>query len=143
MIDDALKLILGPQHWMPYPTWEDKMGELLVLRERFAVTLTFGLLGLAEGMQMIPDGGRLPKSTIPDHLEVVVRRVGDCVEVITRPQSVILRTDARLHAAAPDLLAALQEVLAAPVSGDHQHIAKREAAFVAARAAIAKAIGDA
>jgi hypothetical protein len=49
--------------------------------------------------------------------------------------------NARLIAAAPDLLAALQAVIAAPITGDHESIQRRDAAFTAARAAIAKATG--
>jgi hypothetical protein len=53
------------------------------------------------------------------------------------------KANARLIAAAPDLLAALQAVIAAPITGDHESIQRRDAAFTAAGTAIAKATGSA
>jgi hypothetical protein len=60
------------------------MSELPVLKYEHAISITFGLLGQPEGMLMKPE--LYGKAIIPDTMEVVVRRKGDCVEVVTRPR---------------------------------------------------------
>jgi hypothetical protein len=58
------------------------MVELPVLKYPGSVLISFVVRGSAEGMLVMPD--LYGKATIPDTMEVVIRRNGDCVEVVTR-----------------------------------------------------------
>ncbi len=58
------------------------MTELPVVKYPGSIGIGFVVQGLETGMSMVPD--LYGKCTIPDDMEVVVRRVGDCVEVVTR-----------------------------------------------------------
>jgi hypothetical protein len=65
-------------------TWEGRMAELPVLKYRGGIGIQFMTDGRAEGMLMQPD--LYGRASIPDTMEVVVRRKGDCVEVVVRPR---------------------------------------------------------
>lgn len=108
------------------------MAELPVLKYKGGIGISFTTEGRVEGMLMRPD--LYGMTSIPDNMEVVVRRAGDCVEVVTRPRV----TPDALTAAAPDLLAALQEV--AELQGSAH--APAGSLWSRVNAAIAKAIGE-
>lgn len=61
-----------------------EMVELPVLKYKGGIGISFVTEGRAEGMLMRPD--LYGMTSIPDSMEVVVRRAGDCVEVVTRPR---------------------------------------------------------
>jgi hypothetical protein len=60
------------------------MTELRVLKYPGSIGIGFVVEGRAEGMAMKPD--LYGMCTIPDTMEIVIRRAGDCVEVVTRPR---------------------------------------------------------
>jgi hypothetical protein len=60
------------------------MNELPVVKYPGGIGIGFEVQGRATGMQMNPD--LYGRCIIPDEMEVVVRRNGDCVEVVTRPR---------------------------------------------------------
>ena len=62
----------------------DEMVELPVVKCPGSMGIGFVVEGRAEGMMMKPD--LYGMCTIPDNMEVVIRRAGDCVEVVTRPR---------------------------------------------------------
>jgi hypothetical protein len=60
------------------------MAELPMVKYPGSIGIGFVVQGLERGMSMLPD--LYGRCTIPDDMEVVIRRAGDCVEVVTRPR---------------------------------------------------------
>ena len=67
-----------PQHG------REQMTELPVVKYPGSIGIGFMVQGLPTGMAVVPD--LFGRCVIPDDMEVVVRRDGDCVEVVTRPR---------------------------------------------------------
>jgi hypothetical protein len=59
------------------------MTELPVLKYEHAINISFGVM-VSTGLMMKPE--LYGKAIIPDDMEVVIRRAGECVEVMTRPR---------------------------------------------------------
>jgi hypothetical protein len=62
----------------------EQMIELpAVLKYEHAINISFGVM-VSTGLMMKPE--LYGKAIIPDDMEVVIRRNGQCVEVVTRPR---------------------------------------------------------
>jgi hypothetical protein len=61
----------------------EQMTELPVLKYEHAINISFGVM-VSTGLMMKPE--LYGKAIIPDDMEVVIRRAGECVEVMTRPR---------------------------------------------------------
>ena len=108
------------------------MADLPVVKYPGSIGIGFVVQGRPSGMAMTPD--LYGRCVIPDNMEVVVRRAGDCIEVVTRPQSRLIEAD---------LLSALKRLVADYEGVPDPTDADGQSVFDSARAAIAKATGAA